>query len=348
MSAETQTPAALSALETLGVSDGIEFVVDGRLLDPFEFALDAGALRAVPRRTAPQRRTLRPLAFVEAQTPAGLYPELMLSMGRIDFEPGRVDECRYRPFTRDDRRTIRTVLIGMDRPLVEDAPFLNAVFQRFVADALGESWPERAELGTPTDVQAWAERFERLNWHAHGWMSLAELHLLDWAARISAAGDRHVVEIGSYQGRSTAAIAAALGDRGVQSLVLSIDPNELATQQGDVARANVAAVGEASRLVQVQRTSRSVRSLFADNMACMAFIDGNHEPGEVLADFRLCDRLLAPGGVLAFHDVYPIRHLGYTPPRTGPAEIIDQVVLPSGRYRPLAAAHLLLALRKTA
>lgn len=346
MSADTQALAALGALEALGASDGVEFVVDGRLLEQFAFSLDAGALRAIPRRPAPQRRTLRPLAFVEVQTPAGLYPELTLSMGRIDFEPGRADERRYRPFTRDDQRTIRTVVVGMDRPLVEDATFFNAVFQGFVADVLSESWPERAELGTPTDVQAWAERFERLNWHAHGWMSLAELHLLDWAARISAAGDRHVIEIGSYQGRSTAAIAAALGDRGVQSLVLSVDPNELSAQQADVARANVAAVGEAARLVQVQRTSRAVRSLFADNIACMAFIDGCHDAADVLADFRLCDRLLAPGGVLAFHDVYPIRHLGYTPPRTGPAEVIEQVVLPSGRYRPLAAAHLLLALRK--
>ncbi|MEP0847956.1 MAG: class I SAM-dependent methyltransferase [Phycisphaerae bacterium] len=347
MSADAQTSAALGTLETLGVSDGIEFAVDGRLCEPFEFSLDAGALLVLPRRPAPQRRTLRPLAFVEVQTSAGLYPELMLSMGRIDFEPGQSDEHRYRPFTRDDQRTIRTVLVGLERPLVEDAAFLNAVFRRFVTAALAESWPERAELGMPSDVPAWAARFELLNWHAHGWMSLAELHLLDWATRVSAAGDRHVIEIGSYQGRSTAAIAAALGDRGVQSLVLSIDPNELAAQQAEVARANVAAVGQTARLVQVQRTSRSVKNVFADRIACMAFIDGSHEPADVLADFRLCDRLLAPGGVLAFHDVYPIRHLGYTPARTGPAELIEQIVLPSGRYRPLAAAHLLLALQKT-
>lgn len=339
--------AAHSRLCAIGPGDPVRCFATSSLLEACAINAGDGRVRLAAHASSSRKQAVRVLAWFDVQTPHGSYPELNHFMGRFDLAPGGTFE--YRPFSRDDRRTLRAVYLGPERPLIDDADLFLGAFADFAERGLNHLSGEcdaAAERATPNVRAGWSERMTRLNWHAHGWMTLGELLLLDWAARRSARNGRHVVEIGSYQGRSTATIAAALGDAGVDSLLVSIDPNELCPQQADVTLANVSAVGERRRLVQVHRRSDEVDGLLRDGTACMAFIDGSHEAPDVLADFRRCDRWLAPGGLLALHDVYPIRHLGYEPPHVGPAQIVEQVLLPGGRYLPLAAAHLTLVLKK--
>ncbi len=360
----TVPAAALRALHPIeGLAGGPAWVAQP-ITEEFDFRASGASIEVLPHARKSWRRVLRFAACFEVSLAGTRFPELNLSMGRLHFEPNDTQPRGYRPFSRDDQRTLRAVYIGQDRPSGdEDVGFLNAVCERFLRE-LGGSAKRRAgtscgrsdeeprardSFGCRDDDEPRrrrAEHFERLHWHAHGWMNVCELQLLDWAARRAAPLRGHAIEIGSYAGRSTAAIAAALGDAGSDGLLISIDPNELYAAQAEVARANVSAVGELRRLVQINRAGAQVDSLLADGCASFAFIDGLHEAPQVLADFRRCDRWLAPGGLLALHDVYPLRHLAYTPAHTGPAEVLEQVILPSGRYRPLAAAHLTFVLQK--
>ncbi len=347
----TTPAAALRPLHSVeGLTSASAWVAEP-VGEEFDFRADAASIEVLPHARKSWRRVLRFAASFDVALAGFEFPELNLSMGRLHFEPNDTQPRTYRPFSRDDGRTLRAVFVGQDRPSGdEDVGFLNAVCDRFLGELVDRTAPRVRESfgGSENDEQRCrrAEHFERLHWHAHGWMNVCELQLLDWAARRAATLGGHALEIGSYSGRSTAAIAAALGGAGSEGLLVSIDPNELYAAQADVARANVSAVGELRRLVQINRSGAQVEALLADGCASFAFIDGLHEAPHVRADFRRCDRWLAPGGLLALHDVYPLRHLAYTPAHTGPAELIERVILPSGRYRPLAAAHLTFVLQK--
>jgi predicted O-methyltransferase YrrM len=334
-------------MQLVGESDGVIFMAMEEVVREFDVSVGKGIAKVGPKERRPQRRVVRPVAIFEVSTPAGAYPEINISMGRIAFEREQGDAREYRAFSRDEGRRLQAVYLGMDRPGDDDPRFFNGVFDHFLgmlsADRLG--WLPEAALGA--DRNGIGDRLEFLHYHAHGWLQIIEMQLLDLMTRCSACNDAHVIEIGSYQGRSTAVIAAALGDRQVDSLIFSLDPNEISAQQADVAMANVAAVDQRRRLVQIHRGAEQAGHLLADGIAHLAFIDGRHEYEYVLNDFQLCDRLLRPQGILVFHDVYSPAHLGYDPAHTGPAQVIDEAVLGSGRYRPLVGAHLMVAMQKT-
>ncbi len=333
-------------MRTLGEADGVAYVADDDTCQAFDTNLDGQTLCITPRTPTPQRRLLRPVAHFEVATDCGHYPELNLMMGRIEFGAGDASAKRYRPFSRDPARTLKTLYLGPEKLDGDDPGYFGAVCGHWNAQLSPELSPWIEALGSVTDVDDRMERFDFLHRHAHGWFHLMEMNLLDLMVRASARAGRHVIEIGTYQGRSSAVLAAALGDCGTDSLVFTIDPNELSDQQADVAAASVAAVGQRRRLVQIQRGASAAGPVFADGIAHLAFIDGSHEYDDVLDDFHLCHRLLAPGGILVFHDVYAPAHLGYEPPRPAPAEIVANVVLPTDEYRPLAGAHLTLALQR--
>ncbi len=334
-------------METIGQTRDVTFLATGETGKAFELTLDDMTLRVTPRQAKPFRRTLRPVARFDVATPRGDYPELNLSMGRIVFEADQTEPKHYAPFSRDDARRLQTLYLGPELPTEDDPTYFMQICDDHAGRLAeeGHAWIQALPHQTQ-ERHARTDRLVMLHHHAHGWFHLVEMDLLDAMVRASVQPDRHVIEIGSYQGRSTAVIAAALGDVGADSLVVALDPNELSDQQADVTVANVASVGQRRRLVQIQRRASVLSSLLADEVAHMAFIDGSHLYDEVLADFELCDRLLAAGGMMVFHDVYAINHLGYEPPRPAPARIVNEVALPSGRYKPLAAAHLAMALQK--
>lgn len=321
---------------------GWELLVTPGVDRDFEVRSEGDEATIQPRGALSRRRALRPIAWFDVTWCGQTYPELNQFMGRIEFGEGASSAKRYRPFSRDPQRRLRGLTVGAELPLIDDAELLLAAFDHFRRGALPAAGATSADRAGADSARFWND----LNWHAHGWMSLAELQLLHWCAARAAAAGGHVVEFGSYQGRSSAAIAAGIAAAGVDSLLLSFDPNELSPQQADVAMANVSAVGQRRRFVQVQRPSTAARGMLCSGCADMVFVDGRHEAESVSEDFFIADELLRPGGVLALHDVYPRRHLGYEPPHSGPLEVVEREILASGRYRVLAAAHLVLACEK--
>ena len=146
-----------------------------------------------------------------------------------------------------------------------------------------------------------------------GWLHPSQAQTL-WchAAAVSPPGT--VVEIGSYRGRSTTVLAAAVAD-GVE--VVAIDPhagNDRGPYQwhgtydegeGDFARfhGNLAAAGVADRVRHVRRRSGDALD-DVDGDVDVLFVDGAHAYRAARADIDRWGARVSPGGTMLVHDAY--------------------------------------------
>ncbi len=120
--------------------------------------------------------------------------------------------------------------------------------------------------------------------------------------------DAIIVEIGSFRGRSTAAIAFACV--GTQRKIYCIDPWNLAEQDfGNVFKTwqnNLRRNGLESYATPLKGYSRDILSrwqeLTGGKEIDFMFIDGGHEYEDVLLDFQLAFPLVKSEGWIAFHD----------------------------------------------
>lgn len=174
---------------------------------------------------------------------------------------------------------------------------------------------------------------------SEGFLSDAEGEALFALARRAAlAGLGPLVEIGAYKGRSTlflaAGLAAALESGAAPGLLFSVDHHrgseemqagwefhdpglvEPATGRMDSLpawRANIAAAGAEDLVVGVVGDSPAVAAAWGRAVA-LVLVDGGHGEGPAWADYRGWAPLVAPGGLLAFHDVFPDPADGGRPP----------------------------------
>lgn len=146
-----------------------------------------------------------------------------------------------------------------------------------------------------------------------GWMSPDQGRRLWAAARRVPAGGR-IVEIGSFQGRSTVVLAHAAGS-GVE--VVAIDPhagNDRGPQEiegftteaaGDheAFHANLERAGVASRVRHVRRFSDAAHDE-VDGAVDLLYVDGAHRYGPARADLRDWGARVRGGGTLLVHDAF--------------------------------------------
>ena len=132
-----------------------------------------------------------------------------------------------------------------------------------------------------------------------------------------------VLEVGSYCGKSTIYLAAAAREAG--QLVVTVDHHrgseehqpgweyhdpglvDPATGRLDTLprlRATLAAAGVEDDVVVVVGRSAEVARLWRTPLG-MVFIDGGHTDAAAVTDYEGWAPWVAPGGVLAIHDVYP-------------------------------------------
>ena len=165
-----------------------------------------------------------------------------------------------------------------------------------------------------------------------GWLADDEAELLIAAAALVTRGEgaRTLVEIGSYQGRSTVVLGAALRALSPQSRLYAVDPHEGLVGAADTRlnrgsptfeafMANIAAAG-VSELVQPLR-SLSYETEW-DRPIHLLFVDGLHDRMNVERDFRHFERFLAPGAIVLFHD-----YADYYP---GVVQFVDLLVADEG------------------
>jgi len=149
----------------------------------------------------------------------------------------------------------------------------------------------------------WLSPVERVE----GWLSSDEAGLLArCVAGAPAQPDGAVIEIGSYKGRSTLAIALAISQLCRPYRLMAIDPHDgyafgdgSNTRDALVETLRANAVAEGVDVICGRSTEVTMPPAIA-----FAFIDGLHDPDSVRADYEHVLPWLVPGGLLAFHDYF--------------------------------------------
>lgn len=118
----------------------------------------------------------------------------------------------------------------------------------------------------------------------------------------------NIVEIGSFKGRSTVALALGCGGSGKHVFAVdTFDGNEVDfLRRGfyDEFLMNIENCGVGKVVIPVKGKSRIVAAEWARPIHLL-FIDGSHEYNDVIADFDDFYPHVVPGGLVAFHDVTP-------------------------------------------
>jgi predicted O-methyltransferase YrrM len=190
--------------------------------------------------------------------------------------------------------------------------------------------------------------FEDIN----GWLSDKEAMAL-YELASSLPDDAVVVEIGSWQGKSTYCLA-----RGLRSgMIHAIDPFDSAGESGsDLLYVNRASMLDKSLLETFKNNLQRGGLLkkvsihhgyskdFVGNFESIdfLFIDGDHSVEGCLFDYEKFSPAIRIGGLLGFHDYQPKRH------DLGPTMVIDTKVRPSGKWVHLVSADSLMVFRRNA
>jgi len=130
-----------------------------------------------------------------------------------------------------------------------------------------------------------------------------ELEMLFELAHECRPGAR-VLEIGSYLGASTCFLAAGLRDP--RASIVCVDTWQNQTMPGGIQdtfavfEKNVKAIRH--QLTLIRKSSGDVTPGELGGQFDLVFLDGDHSYKQTRADFELVSSLVAPGGMLAFHD----------------------------------------------
>ena len=142
--------------------------------------------------------------------------------------------------------------------------------------------------------------------HIQGWLAPREaweLHELAREAAERTNGSALVVEIGSWRGRSTVAIALGLKAGGGGRLI-TIDPQIDSEERHQEVLSNLQKHGVADLAEVVRDYSQNVRHLVEDGTVDVLFIDGNHDYPAVSRDLQMWGPSVRSGGELALNDPY--------------------------------------------
>lgn len=169
-------------------------------------------------------------------------------------------------------------------------------------------------MTAPSEVRSRRAELEHALEGVEGYFSSDEAWALYRATRDCSAAAPRAVEIGSYKGRSTIAIALALRDRGA-GLVISIDPHaptgkaSYVVEHGtadtfDEYLANVRRAGIEAFVRPIRATSADARPQYDGAPIDLLFVDGSHDLDDVLLDIDTWLPLAADEAILAFNDPY--------------------------------------------
>ncbi len=197
---------------------------------------------------------------------------------------------------------------------------------------------------------------------ARGFMPADEgLALHDAAAEaLDAIGDLPIVEVGTYCGKSSIYLGAAALARGATVVTIDHHRGSEENQAGwehhepdlvddelgvmdtlPTFRRAMFQAGLESMVTAVVGDSPGVASWWS-TPAAMVFIDGGHGDEPAATDYRCWAPRVAPGGLLAIHDVFPDPADGGRPPY----ERIYLPALESGEFEEIRAVGSLRVLRR--
>lgn len=150
-----------------------------------------------------------------------------------------------------------------------------------------------------------------------------------------------IVEIGSWKGKSTVALARGAA-KGHHQSIYAIDPHRILPEEGYFEdteaefRNNLTKAGVENQVVPMIMTSKEAVHGW-DKPIRLLWIDGDHRYEPTLLDFTLWEPHLAEGGILAMHDT--IR-------KDGPKRVLWEKIFRSGRFQEIAIVDNITAVRK--
>lgn len=145
----------------------------------------------------------------------------------------------------------------------------------------------------------------------HGWTALDELAFLYRTAQLQKKGGV-IVEIGSWQGRSTVCMAKG-SEHGNGARIYAIDPFT-GSSENQIPGVKIWTRDDFERNLEKTDTKALVTTLAMtsddaakswDRPIDFLFIDGAHEYEYVKNDFLLFSPYVVDGGIIAFHDTTP-------------------------------------------
>ncbi len=146
-----------------------------------------------------------------------------------------------------------------------------------------------------------------------GWLTPSEGELLQLHARACPA-DAAIVEIGSYEGKSTLRLAAGSRE-GNGARVYAIDPHLEGSWEALLRNLRVHGVDD---FVTPLRMTSEEAARDWDRPIGLLFVDGDHSRAAVALDWKLYSPHLIEGAVVAFHDStskFTRKLMGYPGPR---------------------------------
>ncbi len=167
------------------------------------------------------------------------------------------------------------------------------------------------------------------------------LCLYELASRVE---EGSIVEIGSYRGKSTVALATG-SQQGYQAPVVAIDPHEsfvgviggkFGPQDRTAFFKNMLRAGCVESVRLINLPSQTVVKVWSEPIGLL-WLDGDHSYAAVTADFFGFEPFVTPGGYIAIHDSID--------QRLGPAKVVAEA-LSSGRFEKVAEVELTTVLRK--
>ena len=153
--------------------------------------------------------------------------------------------------------------------------------------------------------------------------------------------DGVIVEIGSWKGKSTVALARG-ASKSHSEKIYAIDPHSVLPEEGYLEDtkaefiANITQAGIESRVIPLIMTSEDAARGWNKPIRLL-WIDGDHRYEPTKLDFSLWEPHLVDGGILAMHDT--IR-------KKGPKRVLWEYVFRSGRFQEIAIVDNITAVRK--
>jgi len=142
-----------------------------------------------------------------------------------------------------------------------------------------------------------------------GWLSPAEIQLLYKTAHGVKKNKGVILEIGSWQGKSTVCLATVVLDAKNDVLVYAVDPHEgsIEHQASSINHSllkfkqNITRFGFDEKVHPIVKRSKDASQAW-DKPIAFLWIDGDHSYEGVKTDFDSWFRFVAEGGIIAFHD----------------------------------------------
>lgn len=306
----------------------------------FAIARDGEAVVITPKSPVPRRCVIRAIALFHD---AGESPEACTAIPPLHFSAGAAEGQRFVPFSPDERRRLRELILPIESSPDDQGPATAARWRnhesatRRLCAAAGITW-----RGLSTEAIDTLVRF--IPYCDSEPLEGCALHAL---VQNSQRRGKCVVQVGLDRGKSTAMMALALAGSDETASLICIEGHLQEAHHADHVRILLRQVGQERRLVQFGGDSAQPGTLLRPGCASLVVINTVHCADHIRIDAMSSRDLLADDGCLVF---VASDSNGRDEPEEPHPDIrreIEQFLDNDATFRPCLRARTLIAFART-